>query len=637
MVKIKKTYLNKKLAREKRIEFEDVFSEQDPSEAQGFPEGKHLGIAIEKKILYFPLMILVFVFGAVLFRVIYLQIKDSAHFEALAERAHSRVEWLLPHRGIIYGRSGEQLVYNIPVYHLYANGLEDLETEISKIKAIFPNIQNIESLIENAADRRRVLVKKNLTDEEVFRFKALEHDFDNFFIQSIENRDYVDSHIFSHILGYVGKITQEELKGQDKIYLLDDYIGKAGIEYEYENILRGDIGIKNTEINPSQKQIRPLRETEPRDGVNIQLSIDSKLQRKSYEVLSNLIKSQKLTAGAIIALDPKNGEVLTLISLPSYNNNLLSQGISLSDFLHLQNHPNRPFFNRAISGMYPPGSTIKPVIALAALEQDIISPSDNVRCQGFLRVANIYNPSISYIFRDWKTHGITNLKKALAESCNIYFYMIGGGYENFEGLGIKRIKEYADKIYLGRQSGIDLPGESYGLIPDKNWKKRVKKEDWYIGDTYHVSIGQGDTSLTPLQVAQIYTFFANSGKLYRPHILAGIQETPEGKFNQIDPEIIVSGAEFEAKNIEAIRQGLRETVISGSAQILKNLPVSSAAKTGTAQFGDGSNSHAWFASFAPFENPEIVLVVLVEEGGGGSGTAAPVAYEILNWYFTQEK
>jgi penicillin-binding protein 2 len=281
---------------------------------------------------------------------------------------------------------------------------------------------------------------------------------------------------------------------------------------------------------------------------------------------------------------------------------------------------------RALSGTYPSGSTIKPMIAAAALEEGIINQNTT-----FLSTGGIYYDK--WFFPDWKAggHGLTNVRRALAESINTFFYIIGGGYKDFNGLGVEKMKKYVELFGLGNKLGIDLPSEAPGLIPDQEWKEKVKKEEWYIGDTYHFAIGQGDVLVTPLQMAFATSVFANGGTLYSPHVVKEIISDVSGP-TFVKPQVIRENF-IDKKNIEIVRQGLRQAVTSGSATKLQNLKVSSAGKTGTAEGATGRPPHAWFTGFAPYFDSEIVITVLVEEGGEGSGIAQDVSFEFLNWYF----
>jgi len=336
-----------------------------------------------------------------------------------------------------------------------------------------------------------------------------------------------------------------------------------------------------------------------------------------------------------LAIDPRNGGILALVSIPSFDNNLFAQGISKKELTDLEKDPNEPFLNRALLGQYPPGSVIKPLIAAAALEEKIISPYQSINCTGAITIFNEYNPEIVYRFPDWKTHGLTNIIKAIAQSCNVFFYTVGGGYNDIEGLGVDRIKKYLEYFGLGEETGIDLPNEEKGLIPDEEWKKMAKQgEEWYLGDTYHLSIGQGDILVTPLQMAMALSSIANGGILYQPQITDKIIDLDGNLVKNISTKIIKKDF-INLDNIKVVQEGMRQAVIDGSAVSLSSLSIDVAGKTGTAQFGNKGETHAWFIGYAPYENPEIVIAVLVEAGGEGHKSAVPVAKEILKWYFSK--
>jgi penicillin-binding protein 2 len=329
---------------------------------------------------------------------------------------------------------------------------------------------------------------------------------------------------------------------------------------------------------------------------------------------------------AAVAIDPRNGEVLAIVSLPSYDNNLFAKGISQEDYKALISDENKPMFNRAISGEYPPGSTFKPLVAAAALEEKTINSGTSVNCGGGIHVG-------SYNFPDWKTHGSTDVRKAIAESCDVFFYSVGGGWGDIPALGIDRIKKYADLFGLGKAGGLDIPGEAEGFIPDQSWKQKKLGERWYVGDDYHCAIGQGFDTATPLQIANMTATIANGGSVYRPHLVEKIVK-PNGTEQEIGSQVL--NKNFISKsNMDIVREGMRETIASssGSARQLADLKVAVAGKTGTAQYGTEGKTHGWFASFAPFDNPEIAMAVLVEGGGEGHSTAVPVTKEVYQWYF----
>jgi penicillin-binding protein 2 len=338
----------------------------------------------------------------------------------------------------------------------------------------------------------------------------------------------------------------------------------------------------------------------------------------------------KLTRGVVIVMNPKNGEILSMVSLPAYDNRLFARGIESSEYKALLDNKDQPMFDRAISGEYPSGSTVKMIVASAALQEKVVSEKTTVYSTGGLKVGIWYFP-------DWKAggHGYTDVRKAIADSVNTFFYYIGGGFEDFAGLGIERLVKYFKLFNLGEKTGVDLPNEASGFVPSKEWKEKVRKERWYIGDTYHLSIGQGDLLVTPLQVAQWTSFFANRGKIVQPHLVKYILNKDNKLMLAISEKPIKEDI-IDDYNIEVVRQGMRKTVTTGSAKRLQDLPVDSAAKTGTAQWNTTKDPHAWFTAFAPYKNPEIVVTVLVEEGKEGSQIALTVAKEVMKYYFDKE-
>jgi len=294
-------------------------------------------------------------------------------------------------------------------------------------------------------------------------------------------------------------------------------------------------------------------------------------------------------------------------------------------------------FNRAISGQYPPGSVVKPVVATAGLEEKIISASTTISDPGIITITNPYNPSIVYSYPDWKPggHGRVDVEKAIEQSCDIFFYSVGGGWQNIKGLGAAKLAEWYEKLGLGKKTGIDIPGETEGFVPTSDWKEKTKKEIWYQGDTYHISIGQGDLLATPLQLLNYTMYFANGGTIYSPHFVEEIQ-SPEGSLlEKIEPKKIAENL-ASPSNISIVREGMKRVITQGTARSLSDLPFSLAGKTGTAQNPHGE-PHAWFISFAPFDDPQIALVVFLENGGEGSSTASPIAKEILKYWYENVK
>ena len=453
-------------------------------------------------------------------------------------------------------------------------------------------------------------------------------------------RNYLEgSSCFSHLFGYINEVLPGEIE-KDSYYEGGDRKGREGIEKEYEEFLRGKKGRNERVVNALGEFVVPEKIVfDPIKGNDLVLNIDSGLQKKIYETIEKKVPDKNASA---VAINPQNGKVLAMVSFPSYDNNLISE-----KYVEYSNDPRKPFLNRALSGKYPSGSVIKPLIAAAGLEENIITPETKINCKGRILMPNPYGLPESK--KDWKTHGITDLNKAIAESCNIYFFVVGGGgYQDIygseiEGLGSKKIKEYLDLFYIEDELGIDIPGEKAGFVPTKEWFDKERKEreyfekrNWSIADIYDTSIGQGFFQSTPLHMASALSAIANGGKVYQPQIVDKITDIGGKTIEDFQPKILEENFIGE-ENIEAVREGMRECVLSssGSCRQLQGLPVSSAGKTGTAETEGDKEPHAWFVSFAPYENPKILLLVMVEYGGGGSKVAAPIAKEVLEWQYSR--
>ncbi|MEK7122271.1 MAG: penicillin-binding transpeptidase domain-containing protein, partial [Patescibacteria group bacterium] len=406
----------------------------------------------------------------------------------------------------------------------------------------------------------------------------------------------------------------------------NDMVGRDGLELSYDDVLRGHDGQKHVEIDALGREKRIIFEERPQDGKSLRLTIDKTLQEKSEEVLRQWMERFNTTRGVVILSDPKTGFIKSLVSMPSYDNNVFAKGISSEAYQELLADEDRPLFHRALKGEYPSGSTIKPFIGAAALKEGVVDAKTTFLSSGGIRVGR-------WFFPDWKAggHGVTNLAKALAESVNTYFYLIGGGSESVNGLGIERMASMLRVFGFGVPTGIDLRGEENGFIPSPDWKIKTKGEPWYIGDTYHVAIGQGDVLVTPLQIHTATSLFANAGIAYQPMLVAALED-PDGRRVEQQPRIQTQEI-LTQEHIQNIRDGMKRAVTEGSARRLSLLPVSAAGKTGTAQWHTEKKPHAWFAGWAPFEDPEVMITVLVEEGEEGSKSAIGIAYDILSWYF----
>ncbi len=602
--------------------------------------GKSIGI---KKIKIF-LLVIILGLTAIFARTFYLQTIRGSYYRNLAEGNRIRLRSIPAERGIFYDRFNKELVQNVPNFSLAivpqdlprAGGWrEKIITKLSELSGL--SQEDINELIKKYGSYgyESLVIKENLDYQTALKLYVENASLPGISIESGSRRHYLntagktsDKNLsLSHLLGYLGKLTEDELTQlREKGYLQSDNIGRAGLEKIYEPLLRGTYGRKKIEVNAAGKEQNVLAVEAPEPGKNIVLTIDLEAQNeleRLVKITAEKIRKRKIAA---IALDPATGEVLALVSWPSFDNNIFSSGIDKATFKGYVDDPDRPLFNRAIAGVYPPGSTVKLIISAAALQEKIITKNTVFNSVGGLAIDQ-------WFFKDWKAggHGITNVTKAIAWSVNTFFYYVGGGYNNFVGLGLERLGKYFSLFNLGQKTGIDLPSERGGFIPSKEWKKRERGETWFVGDTYNLSIGQGDLLVTPLQVAVWTAAIANGGNIVEPHLGYKILDSVNKTATPIGDKIIRSNF-IAPENLSLVRDGMRECVTAGSCKLLNNLPFLAGGKTGTAQWSKNQPTHAWFTSFAPFVDPRIVVTVLVEEGGEGATIAMPIAKNFLDWW-----
>jgi penicillin-binding protein 2 len=616
------------------MEIEDSIL-SDPVSLDSNQERGTLEIPIEKKGLSIFWYVLVLGFLGLILRVFYLDIIKGEYYTEISKGNRIRSLVIKAPRGKIIDKAGNVLAGNVSSVDviLVPSDLPQEKEEKQRIaenlaKILEIDADNLKEAMENLNPKslNPILVKENITQDQSLIILEKRKNLPGILLENTAIRNYENGLIFSHLIGYEGKITKEEL-GNNSDYLMTDYIGKTGIEKKYEKELRGIYGRFQVEVDSLGNIKKDLGVINPQAGNDLVLNIDEGLQKKIYDSLVNILEKTGTKTAAAIVINPQNGKVLSLVSLPSYDNNLFAQGISSSEYQAIITDKNLPLFNRVVAGEYPPGSILKPVVAVAALSEGTVNPETSVECSGAISVG-------SFQFRDWKVHGTTNLKKAIAESCDVYFYHLGGGYASIPGLGMNKMKKYENLFGLGDFSGIDLPGEMKGLIPDEEWKIKEIGERWYTGDSYHASIGQGFITVTPMQLANYTAALANGGTLFSPKIVNSIRKA-NGEEKFIVPEVLRKNIAADWI-IQTVRDGMRQTITEGTGRLLSDLPFSSAGKTGTAQFGSENKTHAWFISFAPFENPEIAMVVLLEGGGEGSSSSVPVTKEVLKWYFERK-
>ena len=577
-------------------------------------------------------------------RVFYLQVARGSYFYKLSEDNKTRYVPIKAARGLILDRYGNNLVENQTTLSLILSPRDLLQNShrdatIEKVKEIFSLEGDWDSKYKDESKSNfgfdPVLLETNVSVEEARRFESeiSSEDKNGFYLIEDYSRHYLDDEAFSHLIGYTGKMDQNDIKNHPE-YPVADIIGKMGLESYYEKFLHGVSGKRIMEVN-AKSEVSPYIKEEPaQPGNNLVTTVDRELQTFFYQTLKEATDDLHIHKAAGIITNPKTGEMLALVSLPAVNANALTKGYPVKEVRAMLENSHMPFLNRVISGLYAPGSTIKPLVALAALEEKTIDPSKKIRDEDAIIIPNPYDPNKPSIFRDWKNHGIVDMKSAIANSCNIYFYALGGGYKDIKGLGIQKLKEYWEKFYLGNILGIDLYGEKKGVLPDPEWKKVNKPDDpvWRLGDTYNVSIGQGDLLVTPLELAFYLGALANEGKIMKPYIVSKIIDNNKNIVYNAAPRVL-SELKFQKENFKIVKEGMRGVVTIGSAQMLKDLDdMKVAGKTGTPQIEQGKKTNALFAAFAPYEDPDILVLVLLEEPPQGSVVAIPVVDKVMRWY-----
>ncbi|HEX9926686.1 MAG TPA: penicillin-binding protein 2 [Anaerolineae bacterium] len=637
-----------------------------------------------------------------------LQVIQGETYKELADANRFRLTQVPASRGVIYDRDGELLVRNRPIYNvavipaylpedataeakIFARLSElltlpittQIEPAVGHNNGYFQNISHhqynrqLQRQIVNPRSRRfanaplgiRDAVNQNRTFAPFFpvtvatdvdpiviaKIDEERLDLPGVLIDIVPTREYLFDELLSHIMGYVGPIPAEQFAElQTQGYDLTDEIGLAGLEFEYESRLRGIKGLENIEVDFIGQKIRTVSQAiQVRPGHNLRLSIDIGLQKATAEALQAEMDEIGSSQGVAIAMNPQTGEILAMVSLPNYDNNMFARGITARELSLLSDDPHTPLVNHAIAGLYPPGSTFKIIPAAGALQEQTVFADTLFFDEGILYVPNRFEPDnqdLAQPFFCWLRtgHGEMNMVSGLANSCDVYFYYIGGGYDpiEYEGLGPDRMVEYMEMFGFGEPAGIDLPGEVAGLAPTRKWKRINYAETWLTGDTYNMSIGQGFVLATPLQVLNAMAAIANGGTLYRPHLVKEILDADGNVVEVIEPEVI-QHLDVDPRHIQVIQQGLRAVIDwpTGTARETFDVPgIVASGKTGTAEFCDEypqcldrdgrvTTSHAWFTSYAPSNNPEIVTVVFVYGGGEGSAVAVPVTNRMLRYYF----
>jgi penicillin-binding protein 2 len=606
--------------------------------------------ASKHKVFYFGLVIII-AFGILTLQLARLQLVRGPEFQQRAEQNRLRREAVIPTRGLVFDRNGLPLVENKAGFAaavVAADIPEERETEISIALQEILGVPAGDIVAEIQARRESndpftpAIIKDNLTEAPAFALRERLAQLPGVRVVVEPKRSYVESTLLSHVLGSVGRIDETEYADLAQAgYQLNDYLGKSGVEFTYESVLRGTPGMREIEADAAGRELRVLDEVPASPGSNIVLSIDLELQRKVTEFLqAGMGRSRN---GAAIVIDVRTGEILSLVSLPGYDNNIFTGTVDEEAWVKLRDDPGKPLVNHAIAEMYPPGSTFKQITGIAALQEGIASASTTITSLGSIRVQNQYNPSEFFIFRDWAALGTLDFYRGVAMSSDVYFYYLAGGYSEggrdlFQGMGAATLSSWAKRFGLGEVTGIDLPGESAGVVPDPEWKEETVGTPWVLGDTYNFGIGQGYVATTPLQMALVTAAVANGGNVLIPHVVKEVRDG-DGNVLPLTRQNIRRNLNVDTRNLNVMREGMRQAIDTGTATTAKSRFTAVAGKTGTAEFGerrpDGSyQEHGWFTGYAPFNNPEIAVAVFLETGGGAL-TAAPVAGRIFDYYYGQ--
>jgi len=578
--------------------------------------------------------------ATVIARLFYLQVIDHEHYTTLSVDNRVKIIPIDPPRGLIYDRNGVLLAENLPSFQL--------EITPETIKNIDLTIDNLAKIIDITPDDRDrfyklknqrpsfegIPIRTRLNEEEVARFAVNRFWFPGVEINARQSRHYPLGTVASHAIGYVGRIDEKDLKNVDSSnYAGTSHIGKLGLEKAYEDLLHGKTGFKKVEINSQGRVIRTLDVTPPVPGADLHLSIDIKIQEVAEKAFGAEI-------GSLIAIAPESGNIIAFVSQPTFDPNLFVHGIKTADYRALSDNRDRPLYNRALQGQYPPGSTMKPFMGITGLEMGVMQANQTTWCPGFFTL-----PGKTHRYRDWKIsgHGHMNLHDAIVQSCDVYFYTLA------QKLGIDRIHSYLQQFGFGGKTGIDIPGEKIGVLPSQEWKQANLQQPWYPGETVITGIGQGFTLVTPLQLASATATLANKGMRIQPRLVSSIQHWDTKQFEILPPKLLTAIPITQTQNWEAVIQAMRDVIHSarGTAKVInKDLTYDIGGKTGTAQvvnikqgakYDENSidkkyRDHALFIAFAPVAHSKIAISVIVENGGHGGSVAAPIARTVMDQY-----
>lgn len=575
-------------------------------------------------------------------RLSWLQIFQHSYFDTRSNDNRMRVTVVPPVRGLIFDRNGVLLAENLPSYRLeiVPEQVQDMDAVIEEMAKLIELDEDDLALFKRRRDRtpkfRGVVLRNQLTATEVARLEVNRHRFPGVDVRAALSRHYPLGTAAAHVVGYVGSITEEELKKLDeRRYQGTQEIGKVGVEYSHQDRLHGQPGFKILETNAVGRTLRQLEYQRPLQGEGLYLTLDAQLQVAAEQAMGD-------QDGAVVAIEPRTGGILALVSRPNFDPELFVHGIDHASFKALNENPARPLYNRALQGHYPPGSTVKPMMALAGLELGLRNHTSRDYCPGHFSL-----PNSKHRYRDWKRqgHGSVNMLYAITQSCDVYFYKLA------IDLGVDRIHDFASRFGLGRTTGVDLPREKRGVLPSRDWKRRQLNQPWYQGETVSVGIGQGYMTTTPLQLAHLAATLALRGERLRPHILLATEQATTGKIEGMAPKALPPVKLRDPQYWDWVIAAMEDVTSAphGTARSVgRGAGYRTAGKTGTSQViamrqdekvavknqnkPKEERDHALFIAFAPIEDPRIALAVLVEHGGSGGAVAAPIARQILDAY-----
>lgn len=586
--------------------------------------------------------VVVLAFATLVVRFVYLQIVQHEYYTTRAEDNRISLVPIAPNRGVIVDRNGVVMARNYSAFTLEitpskVDDLDETIDGIAKVIEILPkDRRRFRKLLEESKSFESLPIRTRLSDEEVARFAANRYLFPGVEVKARLFRQYPLGTIGSHALGYINRINKSDLEtieknDQEANYKGTDHIGKTGLEQKYEFALHGQTGYEEVEIDAGGRAVRSLARTAPVSGNDLTLTLDTRLQEITEKAFGD-------RRGALVAIEPSTGGILALVSTPTFDPNLFVDGIRSEDWDQLNNSPDRPMVNRALNGAYPPGSTFKPFMALAALELGKRTPGQAIVDPGYFNFGG-------HQFRDDKKggHGLVDMYKSIVASCDTYYYMLAND------MGIDNIARFMGSIGLGKKTGVDIEGESEGVLPSPEWKKRrfkrPEQQKWFAGETISIGIGQGYNAYTPIQLAQAVATVANNGVMFRPHLVRYITDSRTGEKTMIEPEPLRT-LPWKQQNIDFIRKAMVGVNKEGTgARAFAGAPYESGGKTGTAQvfslkgadYKSGKikqelRDHGLFIAFAPADHPKIALAVLVENGGFGAQAAAPIARMVIDYY-----